>query len=166
MRLRKNVALLLKNLLIWINEKKKRVKYLSGKYWQSAIDAQILIVCVCLCTHVIVSCRLSHINKAAYLRGQSYQGYNLRAVSKKKSSACVWAAQCLLCVCVSWSFTKTLLYLLAPCSLHNIIIMHCDSCTPGPCARSRAISTEDISADSSLSTPPPFSICPRIAALH
>lgn len=55
-----------------------------------------------------------------------------------------------VCVCVSGCFTKTTHYLLALHSRHNIMIMHCDSFTPGPSAFSRDFSVENFLADPSL----------------
>lgn len=119
-----------------------------GKYWQSSINARIL--------GVSVRCRLGQINKVEKVRGQSCWGCNLGAfhwneipsmyVHPFKSASVCCACIC-VCVCV---FTKTTVYLLAPHSLHNIMIMHCDSSSPGPSALSRDFSVENILADPSL----------------
>lgn len=97
------------------------------RYWQRTANASLL--------SVRVRCRLGHINKAKNLRGQSCWGYNLRALYWKEIHVCVCAL--LFCVLFSVCFTKTTHSLLGSCGLCNIMIMHCDSSTPGPCVLSR-----------------------------
>ena len=148
---------------------KRWVEDTVGKYWRSAINARIpwsvwsVCVCVytCVCVCLCVLQARSHKQSRKIWGGQSYWGCNLRALYWKKACVCLcmWASFFFFRVC--GCFTKTTHHLLAPRSLDNITIMHCDSSAPGPRALSRESARGGYLGRLEASTPPP----PRFACL-